>query len=94
MTYYKEPPVAKGEVRGPTVSPWRLSEREARIMDLTIEHGHHKLVAEELGTKHKNVENAMALIYKRMSVPGNRVVACVLWSRWRTNNPAEGDDEL
>jgi DNA-binding CsgD family transcriptional regulator len=68
-------------------NPWGLTAAEFRVVTLTVEHGHHKLVARELNRSIKTVEAHWQAI--RRKIGGRNMVRCVLmFDRWQRGVPA------
>ena len=67
------------------MNPWGLTERQARTMDLMIEHDLAKVVAREMGHTPKQVEGVVRDVKKKMGLnyPGIRHRHLVLWDRFR-----------
>ena len=67
------------------MDPWGLTERQARTMDLMIEHDLAKVVAREMGHTPKQVEGVVRDVKKKMGLnyPGIRHRHLVLWDRFR-----------
>ena len=67
------------------MNPWGLTERQARAMDLMIDHDLAKLVAREMGETPKQVEGLVRGVKKKMGLdyPGIRHRHLVLWDRFR-----------
>lgn len=67
----------------PHVSPWGLTETQAKVMDALVEHGTNKAAARALGLTEGTVEQHTTDISRRMRKYRFRVQRLIAWDRWR-----------
>lgn len=71
------------------VSPWGLSEQQARTMDVFIEHGCPKLVCRQMDISLAAYNDRVKKVRQKMGV-GSIVVAAIQWDRWRRETSGQG----
>jgi DNA-binding CsgD family transcriptional regulator len=72
-------------------NPWKLTRRQAEVMELMIDGGSNLQVSRLLGVSIKTVEAHLYAIYGAMGVT-NRVQAILAWDRWaRAVAPVEAE---
>jgi DNA-binding NarL/FixJ family response regulator len=72
------------EIEGDSVSnPWRLTDRQAQVLDALVRLGCNKMIARELGLK--KPDTVSMTIFRACEKIGaaNRVQAAVAWDRWQ-----------
>lgn len=71
------------------VSPWKLTPREAEVLDALCEHGSAKLAARYLGIAVKTAEEHSSCAKQKIS-GGTGVVKLLIWDRWRRGRKCQG----
>lgn len=69
------------------MSQWRLTAKQAAVMDMVVEGHCNKSIARKLGVGVKTVEAHVSAVRKLMAVD-NRTRAAVLWDRRRQQGGA------
>lgn len=65
------------------MNPWRLTAREAELMDALCRSGLLKVAAAEIGMSNNTARGHMKVISARI---GERTItrACIKWTEWRS----------